>query len=59
KKLASSDGYKTVYIWDISGKLLSTLTGNLDTVKAISWASDSNKLVTGSMDGSIRIWELQ
>lgn len=59
KKLASSDGYKTVYIWDISGKLLSTLIGNLDTIKAISWNSDSNRLVTGSMDGSIRIWELR
>jgi WD40 repeat protein len=40
-----------------NGKLLHTLADHSDWVHAVAFTSDSNALVSGSRDGSIKIWQ--
>lgn len=50
----------TVYIWDIeSGRLITTLTGHRDYIWVAQWSQDESKLLTGSNDGTVRVWDLQ
>ena len=48
-----------VYVWDIkTGKLLEMLAGHTAPVSALSFSLVSNMLVSGSWDGSIKIWDV-
>lgn len=48
---------RTAEIWDAqSGRLLRTLRGHTDYVLDAAFSSDSKMIVTGSQDGTARIW---
>lgn len=38
--------------------LVSTLGGHLDTVSGVAWAPDGKRLVSGSFDKTVRLWEV-
>jgi WD40 repeat protein len=49
---------KTVQIWDTeSGALMNTLLGHSDIVNSAFWNYDDSKIFSGSLDGTIRIWD--
>lgn len=57
---SSGEDDSTIHIWDsISGQLLLEINRFGDWVTSVSWSPISNKLATGSLDGTIRIWEIQ
>lgn len=39
--------------------LLATLTGHTDTIKALAYTPDGTKLLSGSEDGTVRVWTSQ
>jgi WD40 repeat protein len=41
-----------------SGKELCTLKGHLDQVFDVSFSPDSKRLVSGGMDGTVRVWDV-
>jgi WD40 repeat protein len=41
-----------------SGKELRTLTGHLQDVFCVSFSPDGKRLVSGSMDGTVRVWDV-
>ena len=48
---------RTCKIWDAStGKCIETLRGHLDEVLDISYNSTGTRLVTGSADGTARVY---
>ncbi|MYB02426.1 WD40 repeat domain-containing protein, partial [Candidatus Poribacteria bacterium] len=52
----SSD--KTVRLWDAeTGNLLKTLMGHMDSVEGVSLSPDGKTLVSGSVDGTILLWD--
>ncbi len=57
--LASSSDDKTIRLWDtVTGKLLHTLEGHTDWVRAIA-ALSNGRLMSGSNDKSLRLWDIQ
>lgn len=45
-------------IWDAeTGRLEYALAGHTGFVHAVAWSPDSSRLVTGSADGTARVWE--
>lgn len=52
-------GQGPVKIWDlVTGCFTSTLSGHKLSVMSISWSSDGSRLATGSIDCTVRIWDL-
>ncbi|MGQ0717360.1 MAG: WD40 repeat domain-containing protein [Pseudonocardiales bacterium] len=48
----------TARVWDTdSGSELVVLRGHDHGVRGVAWASDSRRLVTGSGDQTVRIWD--
>ena len=46
-------------IWSIqSGKLIRILTGHTWWIKSVALSNNSNKIVSGSKDKTIKIWHL-
>ena len=53
-----SDGY--IAVWDMHNQTLITqLKGHLDEVTCINISGDNNKLWTGSLDNTVRSWDLR
>lgn len=53
--IAGSDGIGRVY--DVfSGQLLYSLIGHQSTMTSIAWSGDGKRLISGSKDGTTRIW---
>jgi tetratricopeptide (TPR) repeat protein len=47
-------------VWDLNtGKLLSTLEGHTGPVYSVAISPDNTKIVSGSGDNTIRVWDLQ
>ena len=45
-------------LWDIGSKLpAALLTGHTDEVRSVEFAADGRRVVTASLDGSVREWE--
>ncbi len=40
-----------------SGKLLLSLEGDAGTVETVAWTIDGDRIITGSHDGSVRVWD--
>ena len=50
----------SVFLWDIiTGQLIRTFQGHTDSVTALAFYQNGRQLVSGSWDGTIRIWDLQ
>jgi WD40 repeat protein len=55
----SLNGRPAIRIHDVAtGKPLRTLLGHLDVVTALSFNADSTRLVSGSVDKTVRVWNL-
>lgn len=56
--LASTSGFD-VKIWDVStGQLLTKLEGHTGRVESIAFGPDGRLLVSGSKDGTAKLWEI-
>ena len=56
--LVSCSWDQTIKIWDItSGSCLSTLTGHSSAVVGVAFSADGRRLISGSADGMVRLWD--
>ncbi|PCH41976.1 WD40 repeat-like protein [Wolfiporia cocos MD-104 SS10] len=56
----ASCSYLTVRLWDTqSYECLATLEGHSWLVSSVSFSPDATRLVSGSFDKSVRVWDLQ
>jgi WD40 repeat protein len=47
----------TVMLWEVStGRLVTTLVGHQKRVISVAFSPNSQRVVTGSLDGSVRVW---
>jgi WD40 repeat protein len=47
----------TIQIWNVrDGSLLHTLSGHTDCVSSIAFSRDGRRLISGSYDGTMRLW---
>jgi WD40 repeat protein len=57
KRIAAPQG-RLAKIWDAAtGKELKTLLGHGDLVLCVAFTPDGRRLVTGSQDGTVRVWD--
>ncbi|MCG7853377.1 MAG: WD40 repeat domain-containing protein [Methanosarcinaceae archaeon] len=58
-RVAASAGYSgSIWIWDLeSGQPIRVLKGHTQEVSALASAFDMGRIVSGSKDGTIRIWD--
>jgi WD40 repeat protein len=57
-EVASVGIFNTLRVWSVtSGEVLTTSNGGENNILNISWHSDAIRIVTGHLNGEIRIWE--
>ena len=61
--LATSDGdpqssFATIQLWNRNGTRWTTLSGHTQPVSALAWSPDGKTLASGSLDQTIRLWDL-
>ena len=58
--LLSGSEDKTIKFWNITdkAKLIKTLTGHTDSIKAIAISPDGNLIASGGYDNTIKIWSI-
>jgi Tol biopolymer transport system component len=59
KTLATASWDKTVKLWSLEGKELSTLKGHTDLVNSVSFSPDGKTLATASADKTVKLWSLE
>jgi WD40 repeat protein len=58
-RLIAASSAETVRVWDAeTGTLRHTLLGHSGLVLSVAWSHDSSRLVTGSLDGTAKVWEI-
>ena len=58
-RLIAASSAETVRVWDAeTGTLRHTLLGHSSLVLSVAWSHDSSRLVTGSLDGTAKVWEI-
>jgi WD40 repeat protein len=56
---SAGEGDNVIYLWDMETyENLRSLEGHTDRVMSISWSPDGTQLASGSLDGTIRIWDI-
>ncbi|KAL4907492.1 hypothetical protein BDW74DRAFT_125019 [Aspergillus multicolor] len=60
KTLASADDHGSILLWDLGhGRLLKRMRGHgKGGIWSLSWSVESNVLVSGGADGTVRIWDV-
>ncbi|KAK2737024.1 Transcription initiation factor TFIID subunit 5 [Myotisia sp. PD_48] len=58
--LASADDQGTIILWDLAaGRLLKRMRGHgKGGIWSLSWSAESNVLVSGGADGTVRVWDV-
>jgi transcription initiation factor TFIID subunit 5 len=57
--MASAGEDKSIIIWDLgTGKKLKSMTGHTGYIYTISFNTESTVLVSGSADGTVRVWDV-
>ncbi len=60
KTLAMASLGGNVHLWDVAtGKLVDTLTGHSNQVRALAFAPDGRTLASGSTDLTVRLWNVE
>jgi WD40 repeat protein len=54
--LASSSKDSSVRVWNVDGKLDSSLSGHAGAVNAVAWSPDGKQLITAADDRTVRLW---
>jgi WD40 repeat protein/DNA-binding SARP family transcriptional activator/energy-coupling factor transporter ATP-binding protein EcfA2 len=55
---ASLEGGKTLPLWDLRTGDLRVLRGHTDLVSGVAFGPDGRRLVTSSLDGTVRVWDV-
>jgi len=48
---------RTLKIFDLSGRCLNTLHGHTGNILSVAWSKDGKRLVSTSVDGTVREWD--
>lgn len=49
----------SVILWDLSsGKAVKSMTGHTSSINSLSFSLESTVLVSGSSDGTVRVWDV-
>ena len=56
--VASAGGHDTIKLWDLRGNTVKTLMGHRDKVNSVVFSPDGRLLVSGSADGTIKMWNI-
>src|SRR5262249_23247235 len=57
--LLATSSHNEVRLWELpSGQLNATLKGHLQDVVAVAFSRDGKTLVTGGMDGKVKLWNV-
>ncbi len=56
--MATAGWDSAVPVWDATGRLRFVLPGHAGPAHRLDWSQDSSRLVTGSDDGTARVWEV-
>ncbi len=56
--IASAGGDNTVKLWDLANDVVTTLGTHRDTVNSIAFSPDGKKLISGSDDYTIKLWDV-
>jgi WD40 repeat protein/energy-coupling factor transporter ATP-binding protein EcfA2 len=57
KMLASASEDGTIKIWQLDGKLVSTISGHNNKIRSISFSPDSQMIASASSDNTIKVWK--
>lgn len=58
-RLLAASSTEITRVWDAgTGRLRHRLFGHTGTVHNVAWSGDSSRLVTGSVDGTAKVWEI-
>jgi WD40 repeat protein len=59
KTLATSDGNKTIYLWDVAGgHHIHTLIGHTYNFRSMAFSGDGRVLASRDVSGTIKVWDL-
>jgi WD40 repeat protein len=54
---ATGHDVHTVHLWDVQQGELSELVGHTDTVQCVAFSHDGKKIVSGSADKTVHVWD--
>ncbi len=58
--LASGDSFGEVLLWNpAKGDLVGTLHGHTQAVVSLDWSRVTNRMISGSRDGTVRVWGIR